>query len=239
MPIPTLPKAQGTSNEELINYLAKLQKEVQWLLANLDTKNVRQLDADVINAGTLDAGLVTVRSDLTSGYIQIDSTGLKANDGTKNTFEINSSGKAYFRGDITSDANIIGATFKTADSGVRIEFSGNAFKTYNSSDKYNGMVFGEGIGSKFGDVNFYHNGYLMLQIYDAIDHFELLPTSPATSLIIGDITIPTYIRNFYVMGASTQVGSLSQSDSLATDVGTITNDFNLLLSKLRSMKILT
>lgn len=262
--------------KDIVDYIYGLERKLNYLLGNLDTKNVNRLDAKVIKTGTLDAGIVTVRSDLTGGayvqidstgiignngtintfqidtngqaifksdltgtsYIQIDGTGLKANNGTLNTLEINSSGNAYFRGDITSDATITGATFKTASTGARIELSSNIFRTYSALNNYNGMVFGSGIGTSYGDVEFYHEGDMLMEFYDGISGYIIRPVSVATSLLIGSSTIPTYIQNFYVLGAINTVGSISQSNSTAGDVPTIVSDFNTLLSNLRNMKIL-
>ncbi len=70
----------------------KLQRDLEWLLANLDSLNVRKLTADVIDAGTLNANLVTIRSDLTSGYIQLDGSGMIVNNGSFNTFTVDLNG---------------------------------------------------------------------------------------------------------------------------------------------------
>lgn len=127
MPTPSFGSLnQDATNEQIIDYIYKLEKELNYLLLSLDTTNVNRLDAKVIKTGILDANLVTVRSDLTTGYVQIDSNGLRANNGTINTFEIDVSGSAYFRGDITSDATITGASIIGASiTGGNINVSSN------------------------------------------------------------------------------------------------------------------
>lgn len=119
---------------EVVDYVHKLEKELNYLLQNLDTLNVSRLDAKVIKTGTLDANLVTVKSDLAgSSYLQIDGLGIRANNGFINTFEIDSTGQAYFRGNITSDAVITGAKVQTAASGRRIEMANNQLSAYGSN----------------------------------------------------------------------------------------------------------
>lgn len=119
---------------EVIDYVFKLQKELNYLLNNLDDQNVNRLTANSIKAGTLDANLVTIRSDLSgSAYIEIDGLGIRANDGFRDTFEIDSTGKAYFGGSITSDSIITGATVQTASFGRRIVLANNQLTAYDSA----------------------------------------------------------------------------------------------------------
>jgi phage minor structural protein len=96
--------------------------------------------ADAIKVGTLLANLVTVRTNLTgSAYFQIDGSGMKANDGTINTIEIGVDGRAYFRGDITSDATITGALIQTKAAGnyprTEINSTGDFLGAYFASDR--------------------------------------------------------------------------------------------------------
>lgn len=87
MPAPNLPTlGDNPSLQQIVDYIVKLQRDQEWLLANLDDMNVRRLRADVIVAGTLDTGKVTIRSDLTSGFIQIDGSGMRINNGSYDTF---------------------------------------------------------------------------------------------------------------------------------------------------------
>jgi hypothetical protein len=93
MPTPMLPGiSSGMDQKQIINYLARIHKELQWLLGNLDTLNIRELNADVVNAGTLNANLVRIRSDLTSGYVQWDANGMIINNGVYNTFSVDLNG---------------------------------------------------------------------------------------------------------------------------------------------------
>lgn len=118
------PLGSGASLPDVLDALARLQKEVTYLLnGGLDTLNVNELSADVINAGTLNAGLVAIQSALTGATITIDGNGFKAvytsgvtitidQNGFKisysgaDVFTVNPSGVANFAGNITTNANI-------------------------------------------------------------------------------------------------------------------------------------
>lgn len=94
MPTPNLPViGDNPSMQQITDYLVKLQRDHEWLLQNLDDMNVRRLRADVLVAGTLDAGKVTIRSNLTSGFVQIDGNGMRINNGAFDTFTANSYGQ--------------------------------------------------------------------------------------------------------------------------------------------------
>lgn len=118
------PLGSGASLPDVLDALARLQKEVTYLLnGGLDTLNVNELSADVINAGTLNAALVAIQSALTGATITIDGNGFKAvytsgvtitidqngfkiNNGTTDVFTVDPSGVANFAGNITTNANI-------------------------------------------------------------------------------------------------------------------------------------
>lgn len=51
MPVPNFSPVIGTNSEEILDSLEKQRKELQWLLQSLDTTNVKELNAEVINAG--------------------------------------------------------------------------------------------------------------------------------------------------------------------------------------------
>lgn len=75
------------------------------LLVNLDSLNVVSLTADHIDAGTIDANVVTIRSDLTDGaYVKIDGEGMKINDGTKDTFIADTTGHVTMTGALIQSA---------------------------------------------------------------------------------------------------------------------------------------
>lgn len=63
MPIPSFSPIIGTNSEEILDSLEKQRKELQWLLQHLDTTNVKELNAEVINAGRISAKYLKVGSE--------------------------------------------------------------------------------------------------------------------------------------------------------------------------------
>lgn len=70
MPFPSLTEVSGQDIDELIDSLEKQRKELQWLLQSLDNSNVTELNADVINAGTINGERLVIDDTVTfaGGY---------------------------------------------------------------------------------------------------------------------------------------------------------------------------
>lgn len=116
MPIPTFTGLPPFPEfNDVVAKFNKLTSEMQNLFLTLDSLNVVSLTADHIDAGTLDAGVVTVRADYNSGaYIQINSSGMTIYDGTQNTFTVDVNGNVTMTGTVTADAGTIGGWVITA-----------------------------------------------------------------------------------------------------------------------------
>lgn len=197
MPTPEFGRiGDNPSLSDVVDYVYKLQKELNFLLTSLDTLNISRLDAKVVKTGTLDTNFVTVRSDLAgSAYLQIDTNGIRGNNGTLNTFEIDTAGNAYFRGNITSDATITGATIRTGAVGSdRIEMSGGKFRGITAAGSITGMYFDIGTiaGTGIADIHFYHNDADLLQIYDEITFCTIKPGAGASTMGLGVAGKTTY-----------------------------------------------
>lgn len=94
--------------------LGEISQLLNWLFqGNIDSLNIRRLTADLIKAGTIDAGKVTIRADLVSGaYITIDGSGMVVYNGTDETFKV----------DINGFVTLTGAMFQSsASSYPRVE----------------------------------------------------------------------------------------------------------------------
>lgn len=63
MPVPGFQPVVGTNVEEIVDSLEKQRKELNWLLQSLDTSNVKELNAEVINAGRINAKHIRIGSD--------------------------------------------------------------------------------------------------------------------------------------------------------------------------------
>lgn len=116
------------STDEYVRYLAGLFAdnfgEMNWLTGNLDSVNIKELTANKIMTGILNAALVTVRSALSGGaYIVIDHNGMRINDGTKDVFIA----------DIHGQVTMTGAKVQTNTSSQSVEInpSENLFRVKN------------------------------------------------------------------------------------------------------------
>ena len=130
MPIPTLlglpPKP---TFDDVVNKLNSLVKEINHLMLTLDSLNVVSLTADHIDAGTLDANLVTIRSDLAPGaFIQINGNGMVINNGIFDTFSVN----------INGEVAMTAATIQTATGFPRISIDpyGNFLRASQSAGSF-------------------------------------------------------------------------------------------------------
>jgi hypothetical protein len=76
---------------------------------------------------------------------------------------------------------ITGGTVKTAETGARVELSGNSLKTYNAQNQLNGLVTNNSTGTNYGDVFFYDSGVKVLEFYNNLTGggFTLQPVGSA------------------------------------------------------------
>ena len=122
MPIPTLTGLPPNPTfQDIVDRLNKVVRETNNMLLNLDSLNVVSLTADHIDAGTIDANIVTIRSDLTAGaYVQIDGNGVVINDGTMDTFRADITGQVTMTGATIINSLGSGAYTNISDSGITI-----------------------------------------------------------------------------------------------------------------------
>jgi len=130
MPIPTFtglpPKPEFG---DVVNKVNTLAQEMTNLILNLDSLNVVSLTADHIDAGTIDANIVTIRSDLAAGaYVQIDGNGMVINNGSFNTFTA----------DINGAVSMTSATIQSATGYPKVVMdpASTLFAAYTDSDTY-------------------------------------------------------------------------------------------------------
>lgn len=113
-PFHIVDKLHGKSLQDQVDYLtnelAKTQKILRYLLnGGLDTDNVNELNAKVVNAGILNTNLVTIKAEDGSAYYLIDKNGIVANNGSENTFDFDlATGNLSIKGIITALAGMIG-----------------------------------------------------------------------------------------------------------------------------------
>ena len=149
----------------------------------------------VTNDGVSTIRQADFRNDLLgSSYVSIDNAGISAYDGITGikTFEIDSSGKAYFRGDITSEAIITGSTIRTGEVGTnRIELSNGEFAGVTSDEKISGLYF-QMTPTGIVDLYLYHRDAPLVEFYDDYNNFAIRGTLDSTGMSLGGTYAPTY-----------------------------------------------
>ncbi|GCL71804.1 hypothetical protein PN4B1_17090 [Paenibacillus naphthalenovorans] len=100
MPIPDIAGLPPFAEfRDLETKLSELIQKYNNLLVSLDSLNVVSLTADHIDAGTLNAGIVTVRADYSGGaFIELSKDGIRINDGSKDTFLATNAGQVTMTG---------------------------------------------------------------------------------------------------------------------------------------------
>lgn len=129
-PIPTFSKLRPDPDfNDIVSKVNTLVGEMTNLILNLDSLNVVSLTADHIDAGTIDASIVTIRSDLTAGaYVQIDGNGLQIYNGSIFTFEADINGEVTATG-ITLINDLTGTGSVQIDNSG-IEVNNGTFDTF-------------------------------------------------------------------------------------------------------------
>ncbi|MGF6352489.1 hypothetical protein ABIE27_000385 [Paenibacillus sp. 4624] len=109
-----MPNVDGMSSmDELKNAVGKMAKELGWLLNNIDWKNINELNIS-LNGGA---------------SVNIANEGITVNDGTKNTFTVNTAGQV----------TMTGAKVQSSEDGYpRVEMNPDdtLFGAYSSADNY-------------------------------------------------------------------------------------------------------
>ncbi|MGE5631376.1 MAG: hypothetical protein ACM3TR_09805 [Caulobacteraceae bacterium] len=206
--LPSVP--YGVSLPQLAEIVGKISKELSWLLNNLDSMNVTRLNTNETEIKS-ENGETYINGPLIQQYDSQVSPMLRLELGYKEsygdyvfnmydklgtqTIGIDSStGRAVFRGDITSDAVITGATIRSAPVGYnRIELSNGKFMGINSNGDITGLYF-EVNSSGLSDLYLYHSNVPMVEFYDEIYGYRIRGTSNSMGLTIGGNDAPTFFE---------------------------------------------
>jgi hypothetical protein len=151
--VPT-PDTQGVPPfadfEDLKRKINEIVQKYNNLLVNLDSLNVVSLTADHIDAGTINAGLVRILSNLNAGaFISIDGNGLVINNGTLDTFI------ADINGAVTMTSALIQSA--TGYPKVVMDPATELFGAYAAADKFINILANDS-----GDPLLYFNNALNL-----------------------------------------------------------------------------
>jgi hypothetical protein len=205
---------EEASKEDLINEIAKLQKILRYLLnGGLDTENVNELNANVIIANTITAEKMNVN----------ELSAISAN-----------------MGEVTAGI-ITGLLIRTADQGVypRIELSSTSDILIAEANADESIEIRALSGSS--PVLFFDSALGETLLFQDSDIFGISTAQSVSISGNNGVSISSFsqvdVENLTVNGG-TEFDTLSQPNSTATTVGDLTNDFNNLLTKLRSLNIL-
>lgn len=231
--------------EQLINELAKLQKMLRYLLnGQIDFENIRarSIKADNIEVGTLTAEEIMANTITADKMNVTELSAIVANLGTITAGALNA---------VTIIGSVItGGTLRTAASGERIEISGNSLKTFNLSNNIQGLAWGDDVlGTTYGDVFLYDAGTKVLVFQNDLSGQGYTMKAVGTATIrLGEIGQTNFLSGTweatnlqaatFSVRDGTDFETLAQANSTATTVAGLVNDFNSLLSKLRSLNIL-
>jgi hypothetical protein len=178
--------------------------------------------------GTIDIGTGAFTVD-NQGNITVTMGSINLGSGT---FTVDNLGNmvatsGYFNGDIEG-STITGSILQTFLSGRRITIEGNQLNAYDQNDTVRiSLAQATSNNVNYYELKFYgENGTQQGTISATNGQMNLTGLS---KLLLG---------NAQLDGSLTKLGGTSQSDSVAIDVDGLRADFNTLLSKLRSMKIL-
>lgn len=132
-----------SKSESVEDQIANVKKTLEWLMSNLDHNNVRQLYTEYCNIQSAD------------GSTEIKGPQIIMKDAGGNVKLIQGLDPATMQFVFKLiDGLIVGGTIKTAETGARIEMSGNLFQCYDSDNKLTGMRF----NPFMKDVTIYYAG---------------------------------------------------------------------------------
>jgi len=211
MPIPTLlglpPKP---TFDDVVNKLNSLVKEINHLMLTLDSLNVVSLTADHIDTGTLDANLVTIRSDLaSSAFIRIDGNGMVINNGSFDTFVVNTNGQV----------TMTGAVIQTATNFPRLTIDppGHFLRAYANSNNYAEIV---SVAETNTPVMRFQNSIVTGVVYVDLAQFNILSNLDIfLNPQVGYVRIPSWGHLFNNATGRTLQQDLNALDARITALG--------------------
>lgn len=187
----------GTNNAQLVDIVAKLIKELQWIMNNIDSKNVRNIAGFNVDDFLFRhvSGLVGL-----SGADIADPNAIRIWAGLEDLltapFRVNQAGQmfatdAFITGLITG-STIIGGIIKTAETGARIELEDGVLRGYSAINNLHGLVFSPTPTSNFFDLFLYHDGAKILEFIDNAVSVTIQGAADSIGMILGGIAKPTF-----------------------------------------------
>lgn len=154
---PPRPSMELTSVQQVVDYLIGYVRWFADFINHIDTLNVEELDATVVNAGTLNANLVKIAAANGLNSFTIDTNGIVANNGSVDTMKFDlatglltivsaliQSAAGYPRVELNNSTNLIGA-YQTANESIRIDPAGTSgdpvISFYHGGNKMGSMQY--------------------------------------------------------------------------------------------------
>jgi hypothetical protein len=199
--IPDFTDASVSNEADLMNRLEMLSKAVAYLSNNLDEDNVSRIITDVTTVKSA-KGETVINGPLIQMYDtpaddpynqnNFSSTGqlrveLGYDAGSSDfVFKMwSANGSTMFTLDSTGILEFLGTLRTGSTTGARIEISNNSLKTYNSTGELQGIAWGFGYSSNWGDVLFYDAGTLTMMFENQLGGLGWDIYCPSTSGALG------------------------------------------------------
>lgn len=135
---PPRPSMELTSVQQVVDYLIGYVRWFSDFINHIDTLNVEELDAAVVNTGILNANLVKIAAANGLKSFTIDTNGIVANNGSVDTMKFDlatglltivsaliQSATGYPRVELNNSTNLLGA-YQTANESIRIDPAGTS-----------------------------------------------------------------------------------------------------------------
>lgn len=221
--LPDFSSAEGVTLEKLIDEIAKMRKELTWLLYHQDHVNVKRLETEYCDIRSHDGETVidgpkllmydrqaTPQLRLRAGYDEVTGDFLFElyNKAGVKTVGIDSNGDATFTGSITS-STITGGTIRTAATGGRIELTESGLTQYDSIYGYRRVQIGIP-GSDAGRISFYRDTVEIGVIAQESDGFLIFPTA-GNVLILGATDRYTVAKGDWSFASADSITGLKTS----------------------------
>lgn len=229
---PPRPSMELTSVQQVVDYLIGYVRWFADFINHIDTLNVEELDATVVNAGTLNANLVKIAAANGLNSFTIDTNGIVANNGSVDTLKFDlatglltivsaliQSSSGYPRVELNNSTNLLGA-YLTANDAIRVvpNFSGGnpaVYFTTSGSTVAFLQDFGSAVGliTPFGirDVQIGSGKTLFLTSNNGI---EMTGPSLKINSATGQTASIPYVKN--VVAGTPSFGSMNFTNGILT-----------------------
>lgn len=214
------------ADKELINQIALMRKDLEEMLENLDSINVKRLNTNITSIKS-QHGETVIRGPVLEMYDQQATPVLRLRQGYDEltgdflfemynkagvkTIGIDSNGDATFTGTITS------SVIKTGPDGTdHLELTGAGLRGLTSDGLLNGLVFNPPSNTDIADIFLYHRGTKLVEFYDDITGYVLRGASGATFFGLGG-NCPTHAYgDWYFSDASSVSGLITNTSGGGT-----------------------